>query len=96
MMFQRISRQKNCPVCKSAEVYRVKRVGFSVKAACGLLNLRPHWCPHCDTFFLGPRQGKTAGREETFKLTKDGIGSSDLPSAGLPPTLKEKAKGAAG
>ena len=56
MMFRRISRDRTCPVCKSAEAYRVKRAGFTVKMVCRVLNLRPHWCAECDTFFLGPRQ----------------------------------------
>jgi hypothetical protein len=94
MIFRRITREKNCPVCKSAEVYRVKRAGLPVKVACRLLNLRPHWCQECDTFFLGPKQGNRAQRGETLELTKGA--SSEAPHAGLPTTLKEKAKGAAG
>jgi hypothetical protein len=94
MIFPRISREKNCPVCKSAEVYRIKRAGLTVKVACRLLDLRPHWCQECDTFFLGPKQGNRAGSGETFELTKGRGESND--HAGLPTTLKEKAKGAAG
>lgn len=56
MLFKRISKEGACPVCKNAEVYRVKRAGITVKLACRILDLRPHWCPECDTFFLGPRQ----------------------------------------
>ncbi len=64
MKFQRISRARGCPVCKYADVYRVKRAGFLVKVACRILNLRPHWCPECDTFFLGPKQLKSSRTKE--------------------------------
>ncbi|MGB7849000.1 MAG: hypothetical protein WBL63_25525 [Candidatus Acidiferrum sp.] len=63
MMFQRISRKRACPVCKNADVYRVKRAGLSIKVVCRILNLRPHWCPGCDTFFLGPKLSKPAGSQ---------------------------------
>lgn len=59
MMFQKITRGRTCPVCKSPEAYRVKRAGLSVKIVCKVLNLRPQWCPQCDTFFLGPRHSKS-------------------------------------
>jgi len=68
MRFQRISRTPGCPVCKYADVYRVKRAGFLVKILCRILNLRPHWCPECDTFFLGPRQSKSSRSREKQEL----------------------------
>ena len=58
MMFHKITRGRTCPVCKSPEAYRVKRAGLPVKLVCKVLNLRPQWCPQCDTFFLGPRHAK--------------------------------------
>ena len=58
MLFRRITKGHTCPVCKGADAYRIKRAGLPVKIACKLLNLRPHWCPDCDTFFLGPRRPK--------------------------------------
>jgi hypothetical protein len=70
MKFRRISRARGCPVCKYADVYRVKRAGFLVKAACRILNLRPHWCPECDTFFLGPRQLKSSRSDEKRELPR--------------------------
>jgi hypothetical protein len=70
MMFQRISRARGCPTCKNADVYRVKRAGLAVKVACRVLNLRPHWCPECDTFFLGPKQLKPSRPKEERKLPK--------------------------
>jgi len=68
MLFQRISRARNCPVCKNTEVLRMKRVGLPVKVVCRVLNLRPHWCPNCDTFFLGPRQLHSVQGEPSFEL----------------------------
>jgi len=72
MRFRRISRAKTCPVCKSVEAYRVKRAGLRVKVVCRILNLRPYWCPECDTFFLGPRQPGVRRVEERGKLEKSG------------------------
>jgi hypothetical protein len=67
MLFQRITKGHACPVCKSSGVYRVKRAGVPVKVVCKLLNLRPHWCPDCDTFFLGPRHSKDVRITESFR-----------------------------
>jgi hypothetical protein len=76
MRFQRISKERSCPVCKNVEVYRVKRAGFLIKGVCRILNLRPHWCPDCDTLFLGPKLSKAAGSRGSFGLAggqqKDG------------------------
>jgi hypothetical protein len=66
MLFQRISKARTCPVCKSPEAYRVRRAGLSVKVVCKILNVRPHWCPNCDTFFLGPRHSKEVRIDSTF------------------------------
>jgi ssDNA-binding Zn-finger/Zn-ribbon topoisomerase 1 len=70
MRFQRISRARGCPVCKYAEVHRVKRAGFVVKVVCRILNLRSHWCPECDTFFLGPKQLKSSRTKEERELPR--------------------------
>jgi hypothetical protein len=78
MLFQRMTRGRTCPVCKSGSVYRVKRAGLPVKVVCKLLNLRPHWCPECDTFFLGPRRSKDL---PTPKL----LGSTNRPQEGSQP-----------
>jgi hypothetical protein len=80
MMFQHIGLNRNCPVCKSAEVYRVKRTGLPLRVLCGLLNLRPYWCQECDTFFLGPRQSKPSLIEQA-----KGPASSETPGADPPP-----------
>jgi hypothetical protein len=79
MMFQRISRERACPVCKNTDVYRVKRAGLSVKVVCRIFNLRPHWCPACDTFFLGPKQSKSAGNRGS-----DGLASGERKDVGEP------------
>lgn len=69
-MFQRICKARKCPVCMNADVFRVKRTGFPLKLVCGILNVRPHWCPNCDTFFLGPRQSRLAQSETSPVLEK--------------------------
>lgn len=78
MLFKRISKERVCPVCKNPEVYRVKRAGISVKIACRILDLRPHWCPECDTFFLGPRQTMPARAQTATAVAsgenKNGVG----------------------
>ena len=56
MRFRHISRKRICPECQSTEVFRVRRTGMALKLICNVTNLRPHWCPECDTFFLAPRQ----------------------------------------
>jgi hypothetical protein len=56
MMFRRISRDYHCPECRGLEAYRIKRQGVVVKVLCKILNLRPHHCPSCNLYFLGPRQ----------------------------------------
>lgn len=53
MMFRRISRDHHCPECKGSEAYRIKRQGIALKFLCKILNLRPHYCPCCDLYFLG-------------------------------------------
>ena len=67
-MFRRISRARTCPVCKSAEVYRVKRTGIPVRVVSRILNLRPYWCSECDTFFLAPRPPKALRIEKDYEL----------------------------
>ncbi len=79
MMFHKITRGRTCPVCKSPEAYRVKRAGLSVKLVCKVLNLRPQWCPQCDTFFLGPRHSKK-------HIIHDPLGSARPPKPGGTPT----------
>ncbi len=79
MMFQRITRGRTCPVCKSPEAYRVKRAGLSVKIVCKVLNLRPQWCPQCDTFFLGPRHSQK-------QTVHDPLGSARPPEPESTPT----------
>jgi hypothetical protein len=79
MMFQKITRGRTCPVCKSPEAYRVKRAGLSVKIVCKVLNLRPQWCPQCDTFFLGPRHSKK-------QTVHDPLGSARPSKPGGTPT----------
>jgi len=58
MLFRHISKSRNCPECQSAEVFRVKRTGVALKIVCNVMNVRPHWCASCDTFFLAPKQEK--------------------------------------
>lgn len=54
MMFQRVSKDYKCPLCRSSEAYRIKREGFWNKLVCKVLNLRPHYCPNCDIYFRAP------------------------------------------
>ena len=84
MLFKRISKDRACPVCKNAEVYRVKRTGIPVKIACRVLNLRPQWCPECDTFFLGPRQSKVPRSPVGAALKSGENQSGNCPPAGGP------------
>jgi hypothetical protein len=81
MMFQKITKDRTCPVCKSPSSYRVKRAGLPVKMVCSLLNLRPHWCPECDTFYLGPRRPKDPHVEKSFR---SGVGSASTQGGGQP------------
>jgi len=68
MQFGRISKERACPACHSAEVYRLKREGLTLRAVCLILNMRPHWCSNCDTFFLAPGRSKTVRTEEKHSL----------------------------
>jgi hypothetical protein len=52
-------------------VFRLKRAGLPVKLICRLLNFRQHWCPECDTFFLGPKHAKYLGIEESFGTVRN-------------------------
>lgn len=65
MFFKHISKGRNCPQCKSGDVFRLKRTGMALRFVCNLTNLRPHWCSNCDTFFLAPR------REHATRMTED-------------------------
>jgi hypothetical protein len=69
MLFKHISKRRACPRCQSVEVFRVKRSGMALKFLCNVTNLRPHWCPNCDTFFLAPRQEKTTSAHDGVELS---------------------------
>jgi hypothetical protein len=85
MRFQRITKERICPVCKSPSSYRVKRAGLPVKVLCSLLNLRPHWCPECDTFYLGPRRSKDNHPGEAFEAAGRPPQGPNQPQAGSLP-----------
>jgi hypothetical protein len=68
MLFRHISKGRNCPQCQSGEVFRLKRTGMALRFVCNVMNLRPHWCSHCDTFFLAPKQHKSVRVAEGFEL----------------------------
>ena len=70
MLFRHISKDRTCPQCHSAEVFRVRRTGMALKLVCNLANLRPHWCSTCDTFFLAPRKEHNARVGEDVALTE--------------------------
>jgi hypothetical protein len=72
MKFQRISKERTCPECRSTDVHRVKRTGLPVKVLCRILNLRPHRCAECDTLFLAPTHPKPPRIQETNVLTSGG------------------------
>jgi hypothetical protein len=85
MVFQRITRERKCPVCNSEASYRVRRAGLPVRVVCSVLNLRPHWCPECDTFYLGPRRAKDVRVEETYRTSgKSSNGSNHAQATSLP------------
>ncbi len=70
MMFRRITKERACPECRSMEIYRVRRVGFAVKAVCRILNVRPYWCEDCDAFFFAPgRSGTQTDPGSRYKVT---------------------------
>ncbi len=80
MRFQRISKARTCPECKSKDVYRVKRTGLSLRMVCRIVNLRPYWCSACDTFFLAPKHSKSVRIQEQY-----GLPSRENKGANLPP-----------
>jgi hypothetical protein len=82
MRFQRISRERICPECKSSDVYRLKRTGFSLRVLCRILNLRPHWCAECDAFFLGPRGGDPPRSQRPYESGGSATRGGNLPHAG--------------
>jgi len=69
MLFKHISKGRNCPQCKSGEVFRLKRTGIALKFVCNVTNLRPHWCSNCDTFFLAPRQPHAGRANEEYNFS---------------------------
>lgn len=85
MKFQRISKERACPVCKNVDVYRIKRTGLHVKVVCRLLNLRPHWCPDCDTFFLGPKVSGSRRTVGPYPLPGRTEKTANQPQAGSLP-----------
>jgi len=85
MLFQRISRARTCPACKSADVYRVKRTGISVKVVCRIVNLRPYWCSACDTFFLAPKPPNAVRIPESYGIASPQSKGSNHPHPGNPP-----------
>jgi hypothetical protein len=74
MLFKRVSKGRNCPQCKSADVFRLRRTGMALKLIGNVTNLRPYWCANCDTFFLAPRQGNRAQASKGFDLPKGQTG----------------------
>lgn len=85
MKFQRITKGRECPVCKGSEAYRIRRAGMSVKVVCRLFNLRPHYCPNCDTFFLGPRHTKDLSIRQPLGPASNHQQGGNLPQAGSLP-----------
>jgi len=82
MKFQRISKERTCPECRSTDVHRVKRTGLPVKVLCGILNLRPHRCSECDTLFLAPTHSKPPRIQEPNGLTSgENAGSNQYRSS---------------
>jgi hypothetical protein len=75
MFFGYVTKERTCPRCKSAEVYRIRRNGMALRAVCNVLNARPYWCANCDNFFLAPKQGKGM-RMEGQDAVSDGDASS--------------------
>jgi hypothetical protein len=82
MFFRQISKNRACPACHGSDVYRLKRVGLAVKAVCRLLDLRPHWCASCDTFFLAPKSSRSVAANAGMPLPGSGPGGPHQPQAG--------------
>lgn len=75
MLFRRISWDRTCPECKSADVYRVNSPSLALRALCRVSSLRTRWCANCDTFFLSPKQAKS-------HRTGDPLGPTNLNRSG--------------
>jgi len=69
MFFGYITKEHTCPHCKSADVYRIKRRGLTIRAVCNVFRVRPHWCANCDAFFLAPKQPKEAQVDGPYRFT---------------------------
>ena len=79
MLFRRISKDRTCPECKSAEVYRVKSTSLAVRMVCKVANLRPRWCANCDTFFLAPKHSRSRRIAESYGLSDKKPSAPDQP-----------------
>lgn len=70
MKFKKFSKTRACPLCHSAEVYRLKRQGFANRVVCKFSDYRPYWCSTCDTFFYAPKGLKTIRIEEAYGISR--------------------------
>lgn len=69
MKFQKFSKSRACPTCRSTEVYRMRRVGLTTRVVCKVSDYRPYWCSNCDTFFFALKRPKSAGMGEAYGMT---------------------------
>jgi len=84
MKLQPITKGPTCPVCNGSEAYRIRRTGISIKVMCWLFNLRPHYCPECDTFFLGPRHSKGLRTDQPFSSSTEPRSSGQPQPSAVP------------
>jgi len=85
MFFGYVTKERTCPRCKSAHVYRVKRNGIAMRAVCSVLKMRPYWCENCDNFFLAPRQERGMRIEGQYGISgRKGSGAGRPDANNLP------------
>lgn len=82
MMFGKFSKTRSCPVCRSSDVYRVRRSGVANRIVSEFSDYRPHWCSSCDTFFYAPKQPRSSRNEGTLGKGRSREFGEKRPQAG--------------
>ena len=82
MKFQKFSKSQACPVCKSTQVYRLKRVGHATRLVSKKSNYRQHRCSNCDTFFFAPKRSETPGVKGQYGMATHETAKPKRPEAG--------------
>jgi len=68
MKFQKFTKSRACPACRSTEVYRMKRAGFTTRLVCSVSDYRPYWCSNCDTFFFALKRTRAVPIDKPFGI----------------------------